>query len=140
MTLACVSVRGCWRKGVEHELKEWMAVALAGMAGAISRTAISQLFGGTGNFPYATLIINLSGAFVLCALLSAAPLRPPWRAAVQTGFLGSFTTFSALSAELSWMLMNGQWGVAFLYALLSLGGGLISGLAGLKVGERWRKA
>jgi fluoride exporter len=121
-------------------MKEWIAVGLAGMAGAVSRTAVSQLIGHTENFPYATLFVNLSGSFILCALIAAAPLRQPWKTAVHTGFLGSFTTFSALSAELSSMLLSGHWGVAFLYTVLSAGGGLLSGLAGLRFGSRGVKS
>lgn len=120
-------------------MKEWMAVGLAGIAGAVSRTAISQVFWNNGVFPYGTLIVNLSGAFFLCALIAAAPLRQPWKAAVQTGFLGSFTTFSALSAELGGMLANGRWGFAFFYSILSVGGGLVFGLAGQRFGSRRRK-
>ncbi|EMR05671.1 hypothetical protein C772_02337 [Bhargavaea cecembensis DSE10] len=116
-------------------MKEWVAVGLAGMAGAVSRTAISHTFGHDGVFPYATLAVNLSGAFVLCSLIAAAPFKQPWRAAVHTGFLGSFTTFSALSEELGGMLADGRWGPSFLYAVLSAGGGLLSGLAGLWVGS-----
>jgi fluoride exporter len=116
-----------------------MAVGVAGMAGAVSRTAISQMFGHPGGFPYATLLVNLSGAFLLCALIAAAPLRQKWKAAVHTGFLGSFTTFSALSAELGNMMADGRWGAASLYAVLSVGGGFLSGLAGLRFGSRsWK--
>ncbi|KZE39756.1 hypothetical protein AV656_00215 [Bhargavaea cecembensis] len=116
-------------------MKEWMAVGLAGMAGAVSRTAISQMVGYPGGFPYGTLLVNLLGAFLLCALIAAAPLRQQWKAAVHTGFLGSFTTFSALSAELSRMIADEQWGTAFIYVLLSVGGGLLSGLAGQRFGK-----
>ncbi|MGM9921402.1 MAG: fluoride efflux transporter FluC [Bhargavaea sp.] len=116
-------------------MKEWVAVGLAGMAGAVSRTAISHVIPHTGGIPYPTLLVNLSGAFLLCALIAAAPFRSPWKAAVQTGFLGSFTTFSALSAELSGMMADEQWGTAFIYGLLSVGGGLLSGLAGQRFGK-----
>ena len=119
-------------------MKEWMAVGLGGMAGAVSRTVLSQMVGHNG-FPIGTLIVNLSGAFLLCALISAAPFRKPWKAAIQTGFLGAFTTFSALSAELGGMLAGGRWGTAFLYAILSIGGGLVAGIAGMRFGSRGGK-
>ena len=117
-------------------MKEWAAVGAGGAAGAVARYLIGRWLQESGGFPFGTLAVNLTGAFVLCALIAAAPFRGAWKAGIQTGFLGSFTTFSALGTELAGMIAYGRWGEAAIYAAVSLAGGLIAGTAGYRFGER----
>ncbi|WP_040229265.1 fluoride efflux transporter FluC [Bhargavaea cecembensis] len=116
-------------------MKDWIAVGLGGALGAVLRFLIGSRLQSDGGFPFGTLAVNLGGAFILCALIGAAPLSGAWKAAVHTGFLGSFTTFSALGTELFLMLESGKWGMAAVYAGVSLAGGLAAGLAGYRFGE-----
>ena len=55
------------------------------------------------DFPYGTLIVNVTGAFavgVVLALLSERlDISPVWRLFFVTGFLGGYTTFSAYAWE-----------------------------------------
>lgn len=44
--------------------------------------------------------------------------------AITTGFIGSFTTFSALSMETVTLIQEGKWQVAFLYVVSSFAGGM----------------
>ena len=92
-----------------------------------------------GGFPWGTLVINVSGSFLLGLLfaLSAerALLPAEIRGPLMIGFLGAYTTFSTFMLE-SWRLAEtGAWGPA----LANLGGSLVLGLvavvAGLTLGR-----
>ena len=77
----------------------WVAVAALGGIGALARLAvdakISRHFGD--GLPLGTLVINLSGAFVLGLLSGLGVLGEP-DLLVGTALIGSYTTFS------TWML------------------------------------
>ena len=77
----------------------WCAVAAVGGCGAIARFLVDGMIGGRfrRDFPLGTLLINLSGAFVL-GLLSGAGLAPNALLVAGTATIGSYTTFS------TWML------------------------------------
>jgi CrcB protein len=77
----------------------WCAVAGVGGAGAIARFLLDGAIGArTGRpFPFGTLVINLSGAFLL-GLLTGLDLAPDALLITGTATIGSYTTFS------TWML------------------------------------
>jgi fluoride exporter len=80
------------------------AVAVAGGLGAASRFGLDGVLRSRfrGALPVATILINLSGSFVLGLLtgMAAVALLPDAaRAVAGTGFLGGYTTFSAASVE-----------------------------------------
>lgn len=117
----------------------YIALALAGAVGAISRywvlrTAYSWL---GDNFPYGTLMVNVSGSlimgFLTVLLVHRFNVSQEIRLAILVGFLGSFTTFSTFSMDTVHWIENGAVLKALVYVLLSvvacvLGawGGLIS--------------
>ncbi|MFT6973425.1 MAG: CrcB protein [Pontimonas sp.] len=82
------------------KIRELLAVALGGALGTLGRVSIDI---GFQNYPqgaaFATLIVNVLGAFALGWALShgLAQLTPWLRQGITVGFLGSFTTFSALA-------------------------------------------
>jgi|SRR5690606_26137779 len=100
--------------------------AIGGFFGTALRVIIGQTINTeikTG-FPWATLIINLSGSFII-GLLMALALKSDWwsgngKYLLAIGFCGGFTTFSSLSLELFNLIQKGQYGLALTYALLSL--------------------
>lgn len=106
-----------------------MTVLLAGCgaaAGALLRYAIT-LWGGRhlqSNFPFSTLFINLSGAFIL-GLLFALKLPVFVYALVGTGVLGGYTTFSTLNSELLALWHDRKYWAFTLYAVCSYLGGLL---------------
>lgn len=119
-------------------------VGIAGAIGAICRVVIGELLSGLTKFPLATLSVNLLGTLLLC-LLSAGviqrlTMKKELQTAITTGFLGSFTTFSAISIETVNLIQNGQHAIAMLYVLSSVIGGLAVGTLGLKLGQKWVKA
>src|SRR4030081_2465071 len=81
------------------------AVALGAMLGANLRFIVGIWANerwGT-DFPFGTLIVNISGAFavgiVLAYLGERSDVSPLWRLFFVTGFLGGYTTFSAYAWE-----------------------------------------
>src|SRR5690625_3747027 len=88
-----------------HHTKQYFMVGVGGMAGATARYSISLLF--TNNlsvFPYATLIVNLIGCFLLTFLLNHSKIKqkfsPDIFTAFSVGLIGSFTTFSTVTIEI----------------------------------------
>jgi CrcB protein len=101
-------------------------VALGGAVGSAARfllgVLIQQRSGLT--FPLGTLVINITGSFLLGFLLRyglATPaLTPEVRALLTTGFCGGYTTFSTFSYETATLLEEGDYRRAMLYVVLSL--------------------
>ena len=106
-------------------------VMLGGAAGAglryeVGRLTLRQL--GYG-FPWGTLSVNLVGGLLMGLLAGALTgidmmSRPAWML-LGVGVLGGFTTFSAFSFDLFFMIQRGQLGVAAGYALISVIGALL---------------
>lgn len=114
-------------------------VFLGGMAGAPLRYAIGlALPAGTDRFPWATFLVNVSGAFALGVLLEAlartgpdAGRRRAARLGLGTGLLGAFTTYSALAMEVTLLARADRTGLAIGYAGVSLVAGLVAAAAGI---------
>ncbi len=117
-------------------------VALGGAAGTAARVAITLTLPSAGTFPFATFAINILGAFLLGMLLEVLVRRGPdtgrlrgIRLLAGTGFLGGFTTYSALATDTA-MLTGGDTGTALAYSLGTL---LVGGAAtwvGIVAGTR----
>jgi len=86
------------------------------------------------DFPYGTLIINISGSLILGFFVTLVTQRltvsPEWRAFVAVGLLGGFTTFSSFSVETLSLLQMGRWSWAAFY----LAGNVLLGLLGAYLG------
>jgi CrcB protein len=118
-----------------------VAVFLGGCVGGLARYAIGRHWStGSGVFPWATFWINVSGAFALAVLvvLVADARRPRWylRPVLGTGFLGAYTTFSALVTSVDLLGAHGHVGIAVAYAISSLLTGSASVLLGFLL-ARW---
>jgi fluoride exporter len=90
-------------------------------------------------FPYGTLIVNVTGSFVLgmvAHLSTTSGWSPELRAAVATGFLGGFTTYSSFNQETLTLLGNGATGIAFMNIAITLTAGLAAGSVGLFVARQ----
>lgn len=76
-------------------------VAVGGFVGAVLRHAVTGAL--PAGFPWGTLAVNVAGSFALGVLLYEAhladALSAETRLVVGTGFLSSFTTYSAFAAE-----------------------------------------
>ena len=108
-----------------------LLVMLGGAAGAglrfeVGRFTLRHL--GPG-FPWGTLSVNLAGGLLMGLLAGALTgidmmSRPAWLL-LGVGILGGFTTFSAFSFDLFFMVQRGQLGVAAGYAFGSVLGALL---------------
>src|SRR4029079_9204747 len=112
-----------------------LLVFLGGGLGSASRYLIGQWAAsafGVG-FPYGTLIVNLTGCFLLGAVVQMA-IAGAWhsdvRAAIAAGFLGGFTTYSSFNQETIAMFTSGAGGAAVTNVAITLAGGLAAGLLG----------
>lgn len=99
-------------------------------------SAVSRLTGGA--FPWGTLLVNVLGSFLLGLLVGLGlrgTLTPRLKAALGTGLLGGFTTFSAFSVETLGLFEEGLWLEGVGNVAISLGLGLPAAVAGLWVGR-----
>lgn len=112
-----------------------IAIAIGGAIGALCRHYVGGWVAMHYPWPYGTTTVNLIGCFLIGGLLGAITLHPDspqWvRLLFVTGGLGAFTTFSTFSWEGVQLIMNGSYGVAILYILGQLLGGLLLCTLGL---------
>ncbi|MFD1955117.1 fluoride efflux transporter CrcB [Paenibacillus thailandensis] len=122
-------------------MKLAMAVAIGGALGAAARYGTGFAFGpaSAGSWPYATLLCNMLGSFLLGLLSGQAAVKPIgafWKEGIGTGVLGGFTTFSAFSVETVEMLREGHIFSAATYAGFSMAGGILFAAAGMHMTKR----
>ncbi len=114
-------------------------VGIAGTFGAILRYLIGISIFTDSVFPYATLIINLIGSFLLAWLITnlfrRLSISQDIATAIGTGFVGSFTTFSTLSIETVELFQDGHFLLGLLYVLISFIGGLAMSRIGFRVNK-----
>ena len=109
--------------------------ALGGVGSYLVGGLVQRLLDTT--FPAGTLLVNLTGSFLLGLFLRYAletpTLTPELRAFLTIGFCGGYTTFSTFSYETVALLEDGEWTRAGLYAALSVVLALGATLVGLLV-------
>lgn len=117
----------------------YLYVAFFGALGATARYWISITL-ESGAFPYNTLLINVTGCFLLAVIIKYLATLPKLSNALVnglgTGLIGSFTTFSTLSVQTSNLILNGYYYTAGFYILTSLIGGFLSAGLGLYVSSK----
>ncbi len=114
-------------------------VGLGGGVGAIVRYGLGLwIVGRLGPaFPFHTLLINVTGSFLIGILLTLLTERflvdPAWRLLLVVGFLGGYTTFSSYTFEALALLEAGERLGAVLYVVASNGLGLAAALLGIVI-------
>ena len=122
-------------------MKTSVGIAIAGAAGALSRYAVEGVVSRrmSGAFPWGTMVVNVSGAFLvgfLFTVLAERLLVAPWlRSTLLIGFLGAYTTFSTLSLETLRLLQDGARLLALANGAGSLFAGLIAVYGGVVLGR-----
>ncbi len=109
-----------------------MGVGVLGGVGAIARFLLDSAVGrrvGRG-FPFGTLAVNISGAFVLGVLVGATLSADAYRLE-GTGFIGAFTTFSTWALESHRLGEDGQLRLGMLNFAVSL----VLGVAAAAIGR-----
>jgi CrcB protein len=114
----------------------YLWVGLGGAAGSVIRYAIG-LNVDQSHFPWATLGINLSGAFVLGVFLTVAlgHLSVAVITPIAVGVLGGYTTFSTYAWDGFTLTRNNRVGTAFVYITVSTVGGLLAAWGGYALGR-----
>jgi CrcB protein len=121
-------------------MRTGIAIAVAGALGALARWGLGTWFGQRfPTFPWGTLVINVSGSFVLGVLFAALVERgvgsPTTRIALMTGLLGAYTTFSTFSLETFRLLEDGAVPSAIENVALSVVLGLVGVWLGVTAGR-----
>ena len=87
----------------------YLIVMMGGAVGSLARYIASTSVAGhfSGRFPFGTLFVNVTGCFLIGALMPFM-VRPSWRLLLVVGFLGGYTTFSAFAYETYVSVRNGS--------------------------------
>jgi fluoride exporter len=115
---------------------EWTLVGVAGAVGAPLRYVVDVLVSerSAGAFPLGTMVVNISGAFVLGLITGLAMyhgLPKSSREILGTGLIGAYTTFSTFSLETMQLLEDGELQQALTNVAVSLVAGGLAAAAGL---------
>jgi fluoride exporter len=99
-----------------------LGAALGGLARYVIGTAIMQRSGG--RFPLGTLIVNVTGCFLIGILMpwltERGEPRPNLRLLLVVGVLGGYTTFSSFAWESFQAVDEGSRWMGFAYVALSV--------------------
>ena len=119
-------------------MTSFLLVFLGGGVGASFRhgvnVAVFRAFGP--GFPWATLIVNVSGSFLMdlfvgyLAFRAGGGLTQHARLFLATGVLGGYTTFSAFSMDAALLMERGEMSQALAYVL----GSVLLSILGLFMG------
>ncbi len=122
-------------------VKIYFAVGIGGVIGSSVRYLISLLLHSNSfiGFPWATLFVNVTGAFLLSFILFhptiKTKLAPAIFTALTTGVIGSYTTFSTITVEVV-MLFHTNSFSSIIYLLLTIFVGLLASYLGYKFAHR----
>lgn len=99
----------------------WIGVGVLGALGALMRFAVDGAIAGLlgGDFPFGTLVVNLSGALVLGLITGLAPSSDA-SLLLGTAAVGSYTTFSTWMFETHRLVEDGEPGNAVANVVVSL--------------------
>ncbi len=116
-----------------------LGAALGGAARYVVGSAITQR--SSGRFPWGTLVVNLTGCFLIGVLMTVLTERfegahPNWRLFLIVGILGGYTTFSSFAWETYQAVTEGNPWVGFWNVTLSVVLGYLAVWGGILVARR----
>jgi CrcB protein len=113
-------------------------VFVGGVLGTGARYGVDEAIGPWGLWAAATFCVNVVGALLLGVLIEGLARRGPdiggrlrARLLLGTGFLGAFTTYSALAVETDQLLRDGYAWVGVAYAAGSVLVGFVASTLGI---------
>lgn len=122
-------------------MDKYLLVLAGGALGSLARyaagTAIVSRF--TGRFPLATLIVNVTGCFLIGLVMTVLTQRMPhpnWRLFLVVGILGGYTTFSSFEWETFAAARDGSPWIGLANILASVTLGYLAVWLGASVGRR----
>jgi fluoride exporter len=120
-------------------MKPLLIIGIGGALGSICRY-LGQVYIGkwtTLTFPVGTLIVNLTGCFLIGILFGLSSryawMTMEWRLFLITGICGGYTTFSSYSLDSITLLRHGNYTYFFVYVLGSVIVGLLATVAGASI-------
>ena len=118
-----------------------LAIFVGGALGTVARYLLDVHHPvAQGNFPWVTLVINLSGSLAIGLLVPltefVTPRAPLARPLLIVGFLGGWTTYSTLAVEATLLAKDGAIADFVTYLVATVGGGLALVVAGHALGRR----
>lgn len=116
------------RRLVHRDGRELAAIFAGGFLGAVARAELAEALPHTsGQWPWATFLVNVAGAALLGSVVTRLQERLPLsayrRPFLGTGLCGALTTFSTMQVELLRMLDDHRAGLALGYAGASIAAG-----------------
>lgn len=117
-----------------------LGAGLGGLARYVAGTWIMTRYGG--RFPLGTLVINVTGSFLIGVLMTLFTERlhphPNWRLFLVVGILGGYTTFSSFEYESYQAMRDGARWMGMLYITGSVAFGYLGvWLGALLASRRW---
>ncbi len=96
-----------------------LSISIGGAAGALARALAGRWI--RSDFPYATLLVNVLGSFLLAlAYTGLSGQAELLRALIGAGFCGAFTTFSTFILETVILWRSGQHRQSLLYLIMTI--------------------
>ncbi|HEX7291947.1 MAG TPA: fluoride efflux transporter CrcB [Conexibacter sp.] len=113
----------------------WVGVGVFGAIGSWARFELGGLIAARrpSDFPFGTLVVNLTGGFLL-GLLTGLSLAGDALLVLGTGLLGGYTTFSTWMVEAERIGEDGEWALMWAYLLVSMLAGLAATGLGWLIG------
>lgn len=122
-------------------INNYLIVGLGGAAGSMLRYGVQRLFNvqSTASFPSGTLLVNISGCFLIGILWGLVSRSLSWneemKLLLMTGFCGGFTTFSAFTLEGIGLLRESKTSLFIIYLTASVVGGLLATIIGIRIAK-----
>ena len=111
-------------------MTRFLLVCLGGAVGSGARYLVALATPA----PWATLIVNIAGSFLLGLILESMPLSDV-RVMLTVGVMGGFTTYSTFNYETTSYLRAGAWAAGATNVVVTLVTCLAAGLAGMAIGR-----
>lgn len=111
--------------------REILAVFVGGFIGTVARAELAEVLPASpGQWPWATFLVNIVGAFLLgyftTRLQERLPLSSYRRPLLGTGLCGGLTTFSTMQVELLHMFDGRDARLALGYTAASVAAGFVA--------------
>ena len=122
-------------------IKNFLIVGLGGGAGSMLRYAVQKILASqsVAAFPTGTLIVNISGCFLIGVLWGIVSRSFSWneemKLLLMTGFCGGFTTFSAFTLEGIGLLKENKTALFVIYLVASVIGGVLATFIGIRIAK-----
>jgi CrcB protein len=122
-------------------MNKYLLVGAGGFLGAIARYWLGSFIGSRMGvrFPYGTVVINISGSFLIGLIVTLIAQRTHWNAnwsyLIPIGFIGAYTTFSTFELETLRSFQEAEIFYAFANVIVSVVLGFVAVWLGVVTGR-----